>query len=145
MLAPWKKSYDQSRQHIKKKTHYFANKGLSVKAMVFPVGMYGYGSLTIKKAEGWRIDVFALWCWKRLLTILWAARRSNQSTLKEIRPGCSLEGLMLNVKLQYFGHLIERLIRKDPDAGNDWRREKKGMTEDKMVGWYHQLNGHEFE
>ena len=145
MLSPWKKSYDQSRQHIKKQRHYFANKGLSVKAMVFPVGMYGYGSLTIKKAEGWRIDAFALWCWRRLLTVLWAAERSNQSTLKEICPGCSLEGLMLNLKLQYFGHLIERLIRKDPDAGNNWRREKKGMTEDEMFGWHHQLNGHEFE
>ena len=79
-----------------------------VKAMVFPVVMYGYKSLTIKKAEGQRIDVFKLWCWRRLLRVTWTARRSNQSILKEISPGCSLEGLMLKLKLQYFGHLMGR-------------------------------------
>ena len=83
-------------------------KVLLVKAMVFPVVMYGYKSLTIKKAEGQRIDVFKLWCWRRLLRVTWTARRSNQSILKEISPGCSLEGLMLKVKLQYFGHLMQR-------------------------------------
>ena len=79
-----------------------------VKAMVFPVVMYGYESWTVKKAEYRRIDVFELWCWRRLLRVPWTARRSNQSTLKEINPGCSLEGLMLNLKLQYFGHLMRR-------------------------------------
>ena len=79
-----------------------------VKAMVFPVVMYGCESWTIKKAERWRIDAFELWCWKRLLRVPWTARRSNQSILKEISPGCSLEGLMLKLKLQYFGHLMWR-------------------------------------
>ena len=79
-----------------------------VKTMVFPVVMYGCESWTIKKAEHWRIDAFELWCWRRLLRILWTARRSNQSILKEISSGCSLEGLMLKLKLQYFGHLMQR-------------------------------------
>ena len=79
-----------------------------VKTMVFPVVMYGYGSWTIKKAERQRIDAFELWCWRRLLRVPWTARRSNQSILKEISPGCSLEGLMLKLKLQYFGHLMQR-------------------------------------
>ena len=79
-----------------------------VKAMVFPVVMYGCESWTMKKAERWRIDAFELWCWRRLLRVPWTARRSNQSILKEISPGCSLEGLMLKLKLQYFGHLMQR-------------------------------------
>ena len=79
-----------------------------VKALVFPVVMYGYESWTIKKAELWRIDAFELWCWRRLLRVPWTARRSNQSILKEISPKCSLEGLMLKLKLQYFGHLMRR-------------------------------------
>ena len=77
-----------------------------VKAMVFPVVMYGCQSWTVKKAESQRIDAFELWCWRRLLSASWTARRSNQSILKEISPGCSLEGLMLKLKLQYFGHLM---------------------------------------
>ena len=103
---PWKKSYDQTRQHIKKQRHYFANKGHLVKAMVSPVVMYGYECWTIKKAESRRIDAFELWCWRRLLRVLWTARRSKQSILKEIRPEYSLEGLMLKLKFQYFGHLM---------------------------------------
>ena len=79
-----------------------------VKAIVFPVVMYGCESWTIKKAECWRIDAFELWCWRRLLRVPWTARRSNQSTLKEISPGCSLEGLMLKMKLQYFGLLMQQ-------------------------------------
>ena len=79
-----------------------------VKAIVFPVVMYGYESWTIKKAERQRIDAFELWCWRRLLRVPWTARRSNQFILKEISPGCSLEGLMLKLKLQYFGHLMRR-------------------------------------
>ena len=80
-----------------------------VKAMVFPVVMYGYKSWTVKKAEHWKIDAFELWCWRRLLRVPWTARRSNQSILKEIGPGCSLEGLKLKLKLQYFGHLMQRV------------------------------------
>ena len=114
-----------------------------VKAMVFPMVMYGCESWTVKKAECQRIDAFKLWCWRRLLRVPWTARRSNQSILK-ISPGCSLEGLMLKLKLQYFGHLMWRLFWKDPDAGKDWEREEKGTTEDKMVGWHHWLNGHWF-
>ena len=79
-----------------------------VKAMVFPVVMYGCDSWTIKKAEHWKIDAFELWCWRRLLKVPWTARRSNESILKEISPGCSLEGLLLKLKLQYFGHLMRR-------------------------------------
>ena len=105
MLALWKESYDQPRQCIKKQRHYFANKGPSVKAMVFPVVMYGCEIWTLKKAEHQIIDAFELWCWRRLLRVTWTARTSNQSILKEISSGCSLEGLMLKLKLQYFGHL----------------------------------------
>ena len=116
-----------------------------VKAMVFPVVMYGGESWTIKKAERQRIDAFKLWCWRRLLKVPWTARRSNRSILKEISPGCSLEGLMLGLKLQYFGHLMRRAnIWEDPDAGEDWGQEEKGMTDNEMVGWHHRLNGHGF-
>ena len=108
MLTPWKESYDQPRQHIKKQRHYFGNKGPSSKTMVFPVVMYGYESWSIKKADHRRIDAFELWCWRRLLRVPWTARISNQSILKEISLGCSLEGLMLKLKLQYFGHLRQR-------------------------------------
>ena len=92
-----------------------------VKAMVFPAVMYGCESWTIKKAEHQRIDAFELWCWRRLLRVPWTARRCNQSTLKEISPGCSLEELMLKLKLQYSGHLMRRTdsLEKDPDAGKD--------------------------
>ena len=107
-----------------------------VKAMVFPVVMYGCESWTIK-AERWRIDAFELWCWRRLLRAPWTARRSNQSILKEISPEYSLEGLTLTSK--------SRLIGKDPDVGKDWRQEEKGTKEGKMVGWPHEINGHEFE
>ena len=101
MLAPWKKSYDQPRQHIKKQRHYFANKCPSSQSYCFS-SSHGYESWTIKKAEHLRIDAFELWCWRRVLRVPWAARRSNQSILKEISPEYSLEGLML--KLQYYGH-----------------------------------------
>jgi len=111
--------------------------------MVFPVVMYGCESWTIKKAECRRIDAFELWCWRRLLRVPWTARRSSQSILKQISPGYSLEGLMLKLKLQYFSHLMRRTdVWKDPDAGKDWGQEEKGTTEDEMVGWHHQLNGH---
>ena len=119
-----------------------------VKAMVFLVVMYGCDSWTTKKAEHRRIDAFELWCWRRLLRVPWTARRSDQGILKEINPEYSLEGLMLKLKLnlQYFGHLMQSwLIRKDPDAGKDWRQAEKGMTEDEMVGWHHWFNGHKFE
>ena len=106
MLAPWKKNYDQPRQHIKKQRHYFANKGPSFKAMVFPVVMYGYENCTIEKAERQRNDAFELWCWRRCLRVPWTEKTSNQSILREISPECSLEGLMLKLKLQYSGYLM---------------------------------------
>jgi len=115
--------------------------------MVFPVVMYGCESWTVKKAECRRTDAFEQRCWRRLLRVPWTARRSNQSILKEISPGCSLEGLILKLKLQYFGHLMWRVdsLEKDSDAGRDWGQEKKGMTEGEMAGWHHRLDGHESE
>ena len=105
MLASWKKSYDQPRQHIKSRDITLATKVCLVKAMIFLLVMYGC-ELDYKKAECRRIDAFELWCWRRLLRVPWTARRSNQSTLKEISPEYLLEGLMLKLKLQYFGHLM---------------------------------------
>ena len=125
MLAPWKKSYDQPRQHIKKQRHYFVH---LVKAMLFPEVMYGCESWTIKKADHQRIDAFELWCWRRLLRVPWTARRSSQSILKEISPGCSLEGLMLKLKLQYFGHLMWRVdsLEKTLMLGKIESRRRRG-------------------
>ena len=120
-------------------------KACLVKAMVFPVVIYGCESWTLKKAEHRKIDAFELWYWRRLLRVPWTARRANQSILKEISPGGSLEGLMLKLKLQYFGHLMWRAdsLKKNPDAGRDWGQEEKGMTEDEMIGWHHWLDGDE--
>ena len=117
-----------------------------VKAMFFPVVMYGCESWTVKKAERWRIDAFELWCWRRLLRVPWTARRSNQSTLKEISPGISLEGMMLQLKLQYFGHLMRRVdsLEKTLMLGEIGGRRRRGR-QDEMAGWYHCLDGHESE
>ena len=117
-----------------------------VKAMVFPVVMYGCESWTIKKAEHQRMDAYELWCWRRLLTVPWTARRSNQSILKEISPEYSLEWLMLQLKLQYFGHLMWRAdsFEKTLVLGKIEGRRRKGW-QDEMIGWHHWLNGHEFE
>jgi len=118
-----------------------------VKAMVFPVVMYGCESWTIKKTECQRIDAFELRCWRKLLRVPWTAKRSNQSILKEISSEYSLEGVMVKLKLQYFGHLLQRTdsLEKTLMLGKDWRQKEKGTTEDEVVGWHHQLNGHEFE
>ena len=118
-----------------------------VKAMVFPVVMYGCESWTVKKAEHRRIDAFELWCWRRLLRVPWTARRSNQSIVKEISPECSLEGLMLKLKLQYFGHLMWRVdsLEKTVMLGGIGGRRRRGMPEDEMAGWHHWLDGREFE
>ena len=114
--------------------------------MVFPVVMYGCESWTVKKAERWRTDAFELWCWRRLLRFPWTARRSNQSILKEISPGCSLEGLMLNLKLQYFSHVMRRAVsfEKTLILGKIEGQEKKGTTEDEMFGRHYRLNGQGF-
>ena len=139
--APWKKNYDKLDGVLRSRDVTLPTKVCIVKTMVSSVVTYGCESWTRKKAERWRIDAFELWCWQRFLRVPWTIRRSNQSFLKEIRPEYSMEGLMLKLKVQYFGHLM----RKDPDAEKDWRQEEKGATEDEMVGWHLQLNGHEFE
>ena len=146
MLTPWKESYDKPKEHIKKQRHYFANKGPSCQGYGFSSGHVWMWELDYK-VECWRIDAFELWCWRRLLRVPWTARRSNQSILKEISPECSLEGEMLKLKLQYFGHpdVKSWLIWKDPESGKDWRQEDQGMTEDEMVGQHHRFNGDEFE
>ena len=134
MLAPWKKSYDKSRQRIKKQRHHFTDKDHNVKAMVFPVVIYGCESWTIEKAECWGIDALELCCWRRLLRVPWTAR-SNQSVLKEISPEYSLEGLMLKLKLQYFGHLIWRadLLEKTLMLG---KIEGRRRREQQRMRWF---------
>ena len=108
MLVPWEKSCDQPRQHIKKQRHHFANKDPSSQSYGCSSSHIWTDSWTVKKADCWRIDAFELWCWRRLLKVPWTAQRSNQSILKEIYPEYSLEGLILKLKLQYFGHLMWR-------------------------------------
>ena len=128
----------QSRQHIKSRDITLPTKVHLVKAMVFPVVMYGCEIWAIKKAEHQRIDPFELRCWRRLLRVPWTARRSNQSIRKEICHEYSLESLMLKLKFQYFGHLMQRVDSLEKtDAGRDWGQEEKGMTEDEMAGWHH--------
>ena len=109
-----------------------------VKAMVFPVVMYGCESWTVKRAEHRRIDAFELWCWRRLLRVPWSASRSSQSILMEISPGCSLEGMILKLKLQYFGHLMRRVdsLEKTVMLGKTEGRRRRGTTEDETVGWH---------
>ena len=127
LLLLWK-TFDQPRQHIIKKRHYFANKICLFKAMVFPVVMYGCESRTIKKSECQTIDIFELWCWRRLLRIPWTARRSNQSILKEISCEYLSEGLMLKLKFQNFGYLMQRTdsFEKTMMLGKIEDRKKRG-------------------
>ena len=143
----WKKSYDKPRQHIKKQRHYFADKGPSSQS-------YGFSSSHIwmwelDYEESWVLKnwCFELWCWRRFLWVPLSARRSNQSILKEINPEYSLEGLMLKLKLQYFGHLMQSAdsLEKTVMLGKIEGRRRRGQTEDEMVGWHHRLNGYEFE
>ena len=132
MFASWKKSYDKPRLNIKKQRHHFADKGTCSQSYGFsssPVcGCPGCDSWTIKKAECRRIDAFKLWCWKTLLRVPWAARRSNQSILKEINPEYSLKGLMLKLKLQYFGHLMQKAdsVEKTLMLGKIESRRRRG-------------------
>ena len=145
MFAPCKKSYDQPRQHTKSRNITLPTKVRLVKAMVFPVVMYGCEGWTVKKAEHWIIDVFELW--RRLLRVPWTARRSNQSVLKEIKPGISIGRTDVEAEAPILWPPDANiwLTGKDPDAGKDWGQEEKGATEDEMVGWHHQLDGCEFE
>ena len=120
MLISWKKSYHQPRQYIKKQRNITCRQRFLVKAVVFPVVKYGCENWTIKKSECQRIDAFELWCWRRLLRVPWTARRSNQSILKEITLGYSLEGLMLKLKLQHFGYVMGRVNSlENTPAGKD--------------------------
>jgi len=147
MLAPWKKSYDQPRQHIKKQRHHFTEKVRVVKAMVFPVVMYGCKNWAIKKAESQRIDAFELCYWRRLLRVPWTAKRSNQSFLKEINLEYSLEGMLLKPKLQYFGPLIRRAnsLEKTLMLGKIEGRRKRGWQRMRWLDGHCWHNGHEFE
>ena len=115
--------------------------------MVFPIVMYGGENWTIKKTKCWRINAFEVWCWRRLLRVLWTVKRSNQLILKETSPEYLLEGLMLRQKLQYFGHLMQRTdsVEKPLMLGKFEGRRRRGWQEDEMFGWHHWLIGHEFE
>ena len=137
MLVPWKKSYDQSRQHIKKQIDYIANKGPSSQGYSFSSGHVGCESWIVEKAEHRKIDAFELWCWRRLLRVPWTTRRSNQCILKELSPGCSLEGLMLKEKHQYFGHLMRRVdsVEKSLMLGGIGDRRRRGRQ------WMRWLDG----
>ena len=128
MLTPWKESYDQPRKHIQKQRHYFANKGPSSQVYGFSSG-HVWMCWTVKKAECSRIDAFELWCWRRLLRVPWTAGRSNPSILKEIRPEISLEGMMLKLKLQSFGHRMQRIdsLKKILMLGRIGGRRKRGQ------------------
>ena len=146
-LAPWKKRYDNPRQHTKKQRHYFADKSPYHQTYAFSSTHVGMWELNHK--EGWTLKNWCSWAvvLEKTLKSPLVGRRLNQSILKKVNPEYSLKGLMLKLKLQYFGHLMWRAdsIRKDPDAGKDWRQEEKGMTEDEMVGWHHWLKRHELE
>ena len=137
MITSWQESDDKSRWCVERQRHYSANKG-PYKAMVFPVVMYGCESWTVKKAECLRIDTFKPWCWRRILKVPWTTKRSNQSILREINPDYSLEGLMLKLKLQYFGHLMwtDDSLEKSLMLG-------KIRAEDEMAWWHHRHNEHE--
>ena len=145
MFAPWKKIYEKPRQHIKNRDITLPTKVHLVKAMFYLVVMYGCENWTIKKAECQRMDAFELWCWRRLLRVPCTARRSNQSILKEISPGCSLEGLMLKLKLQYYGHMMQRadslektLMLGNIEGGRRRRQQRMrwldGLTDSMDVG-----------
>ena len=124
--------------------HTLPTKVRLVKAMVFAVVMYGCESWTIKKAERSRIDAFELWCWRRLLRVPWSARRSNQSTLKEVSPVFfGRNDAEAETPILWPPHAKSRLIGKHSDAGRDWGQEEKGTTEDEMAGWHHRLDGRE--
>ena len=147
MFPPWKESYDQPKQHINKQRHYFANKGLSSQGYGFSSSHVWMWELDYKESwvpKNW-YTAFEVWYWIRLLRVPWTARRSNQSFLKEISPGCSLEGLMLKLtQILWPPDAKIWLIWKDPDAGKYWGQVEKGTIEDEMLGWHHQLNGHGF-
>jgi len=135
MLTPWKKSFDQPRQHVKKQRHFFANKGPSSQGYGFSSSYVWMWVWTVNKTEHLRIDAFELWCWRRLLWVPWTAWRSNQSIVQEISSGCSLEGLMLKLKLQYFGHLMRgaNSFEKTLKLGKIEARKRRGLQ---RMSWF---------
>ena len=135
MLAPWKKSYDKPRQHSKKQRHHFANKGLPSQSYGFSSSHVRMWELDLKKAESRRMDAFELWCWRRLFRVPRTARTSNQSILKEINPKYSLDGLMLQLKFQYFGYLMWRddSLEKTLMLGTIEGRRRRGFS--RWDGW----------
>ena len=139
-ICSWKESYDKSRQHIKTQRHHFADKGPYSQSYGFSSSHVWMWELDHKKTTCRRIYAFELWCCRRFLRVPSTARRSNQSILKEINPEYSLEGLMLKLKLQYFGYLMWSADSFEKTL----MQEKKGTTEDEMVGWHHRLDGHGF-
>ena len=145
-MTLWKESYDKPRCILKSRGIMLLTKVHLAKAMVFPVVMYRCESWTVKKADHQKIYAFELWCWRRLLRVPWAARRSNKSIRKEFNPEYSLEGLMLKLKLQYFGHLMWRVgsLEKTMMLGKI-EGKRRPVAEDEMVRQHHQLNEHEFE
>ena len=147
MFTPYKESYDQPRHILKSRDITLPTKVHLVKAMVFPIVMYGCESWNIKKVGCRKIDAFEPWCWRRLLRVPWSARRSNQSILNEISLEYSLGGLKLKLKLQDFGHSMRRAnsLEKTLILGKIEGRRRRGPTEDERVGWHHRLNGYEFE
>ena len=147
MLSPWKKSHYQPRQHIKSRDITLPTKVHLVKAMIFPVVMYGWESWTIKKAEHQRSDAFELWCWRRLLRVPWTARRSNQSILKGNQSWIFIgrTDAEAETPILWPPDAKSQLVRKDPDAGKGRRQEEKRVTEDETVGWHHWRDEHEFK
>ena len=144
MLAPWKKSYNLPRQHIKKQRHYFTNKCPSSQGYCFSSSHVWMRELDDN--ESWTRKNWCFWTVLETLEGSLDCGRSNESIVKEISPEYSLEGLILKLKLQYFGHLMRRTdLFEKTDSGQDWRQVEKGMAEDKIVGWHHWLNVHEFE
>ncbi|KAF7252542.1 Anthrax toxin receptor 2 [Varanus komodoensis] len=141
-IAPWKESYGKSRQHTEKQRQHLPTKVRTVKAMVFPLAMYGCESWTIRKAERRRIEAFELWCWRRLLRVPWTARRSNWSVLEETNPDCSLEGQMLKMKLKYFGHLMRRKdsLEKSLMLGTIDGKRRRGRQRMRTLEVYVSLN-----
>ena len=132
-----RRSQDKGRKYDSSPSQFPTRNRRALRTEVFPVVMYGCESWTVKKAECRRIDAFELWGWRRVLRVPWTARRSNQSILKEISPGISLEGMVLKLKFQYFGHLMRRVDSLEKtDAGRDWGQEEKRTTEDEMAGWH---------
>ena len=149
-LTPWKESYDQARQNIKKQRHYFANKSPSIQGYCFSSDHVWMLELDYKESWAQKIDAFELWCWRRLLKVPWTARRSNQCVLKEMLIGHHWTWVFIGrtdveaeTPILWPPDTQSWLSWKASDAGKEWRQEEKGMTEDEMVGWHHRLNGHE--